>query len=57
MKFNDSNSIEDLFSRIEGSSISVIANFDKSELDSEDIANIDKEIPILPLRNMLHYFL
>ena len=53
MKFNDSSPIEEYFGRIEGSSISVIANFDKSELESEDIANLDKEIPILPLRNML----
>ena len=53
MNFNDSNIIENYFSRIEGGSISVIANFDKSELESEDISCLDKEIPILPLRNML----
>ena len=53
MKFNDSSPIEEFFGRIEGSSISVIANFDKSELESEDISNLEKEIPILPLRNML----
>ena len=53
MKFNDSSPIEEYFGRLEGSSISVIANFDKSELESEDISNLEKEIPILPLRNML----
>ena len=53
MNFNDSNIIDDYFSRVEGSSISVIANFDKSELESEEISNLEKEIPILPLRNML----
>ena len=53
MDFNDSSIIDNYFSRIEGGSISVIANFDKSELESEDISCLDKEIPILPLRNML----
>ncbi len=53
MNFNDQNNIEDIFGRIESNSISVIANFDKTELEQEDISAMDKEIPILPLRNML----
>ena len=53
MNFNDNNIIEDYLGRIEGGSISVIANFDKSEIDSEDLSGLEKEIPILPLRNML----
>lgn len=53
MNFNDLGNIEDFFGRIEGSSISVIANFDKAELGKEDVSALDREIPILPLRNML----
>ena len=48
----DSNIFDDLLPQIE-SSISVIANYDKSEEDTENLLEIDNEIPILPLRNML----
>lgn len=53
MNFNDSNIFDGFMGRVEGSSISVIANFDKPELNNEDISKLDHELPILPLRNML----
>ena len=53
MNFNDSNIFDEFMGRVEGSSISVIANFDKPELNNEDISKLDHELPILPLRNML----
>ena len=53
MKQNDNNIFDELFGRVEGKSFSVIANFDKSDIDKEDLSSIDQELPILPLRNMM----
>jgi len=53
MNSNDNNIFEDIFGRIENKNFSVIANFDKSDLNQEDLSAIENEIPILPLRNMM----
>ena len=53
MKFNDNNIFDEIFGRVEGKKFSVIANFDKSDIDKEDLSTIDQELPILPLRNMM----
>ncbi len=53
MNSNDNNILEEIFGRIEGKQFSVIANFDKSEIDNEELSSIDQELPILPLRNMM----
>ena len=44
--------LEDLLSSI-GESVQVIAKFDQAELETADVGIEDKEIPILPLRNMM----
>ena len=47
-------SIEDFLESTEGKTISVVANFDRAELDFEEPQiNENDEIPILPLRNMM----
>ncbi len=50
---SDILSFEDLFLGRQGESISVVANFDRMELEGEMPDVTDKEIPILPLRNMM----
>ncbi len=53
MNYNENNIFDDLFGRIESKNFSVIANFDKSDIDKEELPTEDTEIPILPLRNMM----
>ncbi len=53
MNNNDNSIFDEVFSRIESKSFSVIANFDKPDLEKEDLSAIENEVPILPLRNMM----
>jgi ATP-dependent Lon protease len=46
-------SLEEILGGAEGQTISVIANFDREQLESEIPELTDEEIPILPLRNMM----
>ena len=50
---SDILSFEDLFQGQQGESISVVANFDRMELEGEAPDVTEQEIPILPLRNMM----
>ena len=48
------NLLDDILNdAISGASVSVVAQFDQSELEGEDLNLPDREIPILPLRNMM----
>lgn len=50
----DFNNIEDLLKDLKSSSVAVIANYDKTPAEDDEKVELDgKEIPILPLRNMM----